>query len=79
MRPGFANLPVAQWTRDEALAHLSATFDQAAVRHPDVMEAYASRLEGQNEATQVEIMRAALRETFSVRHPPPKGYRWQDE
>ncbi len=56
----------ATWTDEYAMAHLTATFQQACRSYPDVMEPYLIRLEGA--ADQKEAMRAALRETVKQRY-----------
>lgn len=54
------------WTDEFALAHLKATFDQACRTHPDIMEPYMIRLDGEGDK---ETMRAGLRETINQRYP----------
>jgi hypothetical protein len=62
---------VARWTREEAHAHLVATFDLAANHRPDLFEPYLIRLADaeQDERTQMAIMRTALAVTFTLRYP----------
>lgn len=72
MRPDrvLHELPVSQWTRDEAYVHLSETFDAAARQRPDLLEPYMIRLDGTDDEQQrAVIMRQGLKETFGRRHP----------
>lgn len=73
MRPDriLHEIPVAKWTREEAIAHCETTFDQAARQRPDLFEPYLIRLSGASEAEQVSIMREALRSTLARRFPLP--------
>lgn len=60
-------ISVHEWTAEEAVAHLTGTFDQACKDYPDVMEPFVNRLG--DELDKVVFMRTALRETFNQRHP----------
>jgi hypothetical protein len=62
---------VARWTREESHEHLVTTFELAANHRPDLFEPYLIRLveAEQDEPTQMQIMREALRETFALRYP----------
>jgi len=71
MRRVLHEMVVAKWTRDEAVAHLEQTFDQASRQRPDLFEPYLIRLAGADEAEQVFIMREALRSTLARRFPLP--------
>jgi hypothetical protein len=71
MRPldELDQLPVSEWTREEALAHVRWSFDNAARAFPDVMEPYAILLVDaeQDDEAQMKIMQGALRDTFKNR------------
>jgi len=72
LRLNFESLPVAQWTADEALFHISLTFNRAVDERPDLMEPYLVRLaEASTDGERKEIMRAGLRETVMLRFPMP--------
>jgi hypothetical protein len=73
MRPDIVlhALPVSAWSRAEGQWHLQQTFALALRRFPDLLDGYATRLEGADEHDQIQIMRQALRETFTQRHPNP--------
>jgi hypothetical protein len=57
-------------TPDEAYAHLKETFDLNCRWFPDVMEPYAIRAADLTDRSDLtEVMRSALRETFTQRFP----------
>jgi hypothetical protein len=62
-------LPVDRWNTEEGLSHLMGTFDRAVAERPDLMEPYLIRLEGTDDSEAKAIVRQALRETFTRRHP----------
>jgi hypothetical protein len=63
-------LPVACWTAEETLAHITATFDQAAREHPEIMERYSVMLaDADEDVDKLAIMRRGLRETLARRWP----------
>lgn len=61
---------VSDWTKEEALAHLRLTFEQACMLNPDVMEPYiVMRVEAYGNAVEeMAVMRQALRDTIGERY-----------
>jgi hypothetical protein len=50
--------------------YLKAAFEHAEKHHTDVMEPYSTRLaDADSDSERMEIMRAGLRKTVSVRYP----------
>lgn len=65
MRHRYEDLPPSQWTDEEAMRHLTETFDRACRAHPDVMEPYVVLLA--DECDRKAVMRQGLRETIAKR------------
>lgn len=63
------DLPVTEWTPEEGVAHLSATFDEATRAFPALFEPYLILLADADEVEKIDIMRRGLRETFKARYP----------
>lgn len=70
----LADVPVNEWTAEEAFAHLTSTFEDNCRQYPDVMERYmvlmADAADAADDEARTEIMRRGLRETINERHPP---------
>jgi hypothetical protein len=63
-------LKVSEWTEEEALFHLTHTFDAACRMFPDIMEPWIPRVDGTTDRLEkLECMRLALRSTFRARYP----------
>jgi hypothetical protein len=61
------------------IAHLTKTFNDAELRHKELMEPYSTRLaEAESADVRRSIMEAGLRETFRRRYPMPEGCRWPE-
>lgn len=59
-----------RWPAEYAIRHLTETFDQACITHPDLMEPYVTRLgDAETDEEKIEIKRAGLRETIEQRYP----------
>lgn len=63
------DIPVNEWTREEGIAHLTATFDQAAGAFPALFEPYVILLADAEQDASVDIMRRAMGETIRARYP----------
>lgn len=64
------DIPVLEWTAEEGIAHLAATFDEAARTFQALFEPYQILLgDAPDEADRVDIMRRGLRETIKARYP----------
>jgi hypothetical protein len=61
-------IPMHRWSEDELLSHSEETFRRAVVEHPDLMEPYVIRLEGELAPGRIAIVREALASTFTRRH-----------
>ena len=57
------------WTPEEALHHLTGTFNLNVKQFPDIMEPYVVMLADAPESEHMEIMRSALRNTIKQRYP----------
>jgi len=68
MRANYEELPVSEWTDDEAMHHLTGTFDRTCCMWPEVMEPYVVQIAELPAEGHKELMRRALRETVTSRY-----------
>lgn len=67
MRARYEDLPPAQWTEEEAMHHLTGTFEMACREWPGIMEPYVVMMADASRETHKSLMRQALRDTIKQR------------
>jgi hypothetical protein len=64
------NIPVSEWTEEEARLHLKRTFEIACRQFSDIMEPWIVRLDDTADFDeQIKLMRMALAKTLTERWP----------
>lgn len=64
------HMPAGEWSEEEAIAHLTVTFNEVNSEFPDLLEPYIVLLvDADTDRARAQIMRRGLRETFKKRHP----------
>lgn len=72
IRPDYIlhEIDVTEWTEAEAFDHLKRTFGLACRDFPDIVEPHMNRIDDNLSIQEAKkLMRAALRETFTLRWP----------
>ena len=68
LRYDYEFLSPAEWTPDEALHHITGTFDRACIGWPEVMEPYIPAIvDAIDDKSKMDALRHALRETIGKR------------
>lgn len=68
IRHAYEDTPIAQWSEEEVMHHLTDTFDRACRMWPDIMEPYVVDLADAPADHHKEIMRRGLRDTVKYRY-----------